>query len=283
MDARENMIRRNYDPEKLLKDLLANIQIEPDLQLSATLRGYITGIFWNHLNTDQRKNWAEKIEQTLLALSETAELNSEKKSFFKSYISIASSDSSLEMLYNVWKDMRPPENISFSERDYNSLSRSLVLKGHDRGSFILEEQLERIDNHDRKRQFSFIMPSVSNDAAIRDSFFIKLLEEDNREHEPWVNTSLGYLHHPSREDESVKYLRESLDILAEIQRTGDIFFPGQWLNNTFSGHHSKEAAIIVSDFLKENPGYSANLGNKILQSTDHLQRSYPELFTNIIE
>ena len=47
----------------------------------------------------------------------------------------------------------------------------------------------------------------------------------NRRHEPWVLEGLQYLHHPLRAAQSENYVRPSLDMLAEIQRTGDLFFP----------------------------------------------------------
>ncbi|WP_353718630.1 hypothetical protein [Dyadobacter sp. 676] len=82
-----------------------------------------------------------------------------------------------------------------------------------------------------------------------------------------------YLHHPLRAQSAVKYLRPSLDLLQEIQLTGDIFFPTRWLHNTFAGHTSLEAAGIVRTFLKEHPDYPYFLKNKILQATDLLDRS----------
>ncbi len=72
---------------------------------------------------------------------------------------------------------------------------------------------------------------------------------------------------------SVRYLKESLEMLQEIQRTGDIFFPSAWLNATFGSYQSKEAAEIVRSFLKSHPAYNAKLKMKILQAADPLFRA----------
>ncbi len=85
--------------------------------------------------------------------------------------------------------------------------------------------------------------------------------------------ALGYLHHPLRAQSSISYLRPSLELLQEVQLTGDIFFPQRWLHTTFEGHTSPEALKIVDDFLKEHPDYPFYLKNKILQTTDLLNRS----------
>lgn len=93
-----------------------------------------------------------------------------------------------------------------------------------------------------------------------------------RANEPWVLQGLGYLHHPLRAESSVSYLRPSLDLLQEIQQTGDIFFPKRWLEASFGGHQSPEAAAIIRQFLRDNPDYSYRLKNKILQAADPLFR-----------
>ena len=53
---------------------------------------------------------------------------------------------------------------------------------------------------------------------------------------------LCYLHHPLRAAASEKYIPPSLDMLREIQRTGDIFFPKRWIDATLGGHSSPPSA-----------------------------------------
>ena len=72
---------------------------------------------------------------------------------------------------------------------------------------------------------------------------------------------------------SEKYIRPSLELLEEIQRTGDIFFPARFVSETLSGHQTKSAANIVKQFLDENQNYSPQLKLKILQAADGLFRS----------
>ncbi len=85
--------------------------------------------------------------------------------------------------------------------------------------------------------------------------------------------ALNYLHHPLRASSAIDYLRPSLELLQEIQLTGDIFFPQRWLQTTFDNYSSKEALKIVDEFLKDNPDYPPYLRNKILQSTDMAKRA----------
>ena len=114
------------------------------------------------------------------------------------------------------------------------------------------------------------MPAVSSNLATRDAFFESLSLKVNREKEANVGAALYYLHHPLRQAGSLKYLPKSLELLSEIQTTGDIFFPQNWLQATLGNYQSKEAADIVRKFLNDNPNYNPKLKAKILQTADNL-------------
>ena len=86
-------------------------------------------------------------------------------------------------------------------------------------------------------------------------------------------SGLNYLHHPLRAKQSEKYIQQSLEILQEIQMTGDIFFPGRWLSSTLKYYQSDKAVKIVRDFLDERPDYNKQLKMKILQEADDLFRA----------
>ena len=71
--------------------------------------------------------------------------------------------------------------------------------------------------------------------------------------------SLQYLNHPLREAHARRFVRPALDLLREIQQTGDIFFPTRWMESTLAGHRSPEVAATVREFLAENPQYPERL------------------------
>ena len=80
---------------------------------------------------------------------------------------------------------------------------------------------------------------------------------------------LTYLHHPLRARASSGYVATSLDMLLEIQKTGDIFFPKRWLDATLGGYNSSEVAAAVQQFLATLPAnYPERLKNITLQSAD---------------
>ena len=139
---------------------------------------------------------------------------------------------------------------------------------------ILDEQQRRTQNPDRRARFEFVRPALSPDQSTRDAFFESLKDVKNRRREPWVLEGLAYLHHPLRASASEKYIRPSLELLREIQRTGDIFFPKRWTDATLSGHHSASAAHMVQRFLQTLPAdYPDRLRRVVLSSSDDLFRA----------
>ena len=159
-----------------------------------------------------------------------------------------------------------------NERDYMTLSYELSLHRPGKYDSIRNTQRERITNPDRRRQFDFIVQAVTPDTLQMDTFFQSLLKAENRRIEPWAASALAYLNHPLRQAYSVKYIRPGLEVLQEVQRTGDIFFPKNWASALLRNHKSKEAYREVQAFFEAHPEYPSLLKNKILQAAWPLYR-----------
>ena len=120
----------------------------------------------------------------------------------------------------------------------------------------------------------FVRPALSADEKTRDAFFESLKDVKNRRREPWVLEAVAYLHHPLRAAAAEKYIRPSLELVLDIQRTGDIFFPKRWADATLSGHSTRNAAQIVRRFADVLPqDYPPRLRLVILSSADDLFRA----------
>jgi len=138
---------------------------------------------------------------------------------------------------------------------------------------ILDAQLARTQNPDRKARFAFVMPALSADPVVREQAFARFQSVENRRREPWVLESVAYLNHPLRQVDAARFVRPALALLAEIRRTGDIFFPTRWMESTLGGHRSPEVAATVRRFLAENPGYPERLRWTVLSAADELFRA----------
>ena len=162
--------------------------------------------------------------------------------------------------------------INYFENDYTNLAYELSIRNPEKQKDIIAVQRSRIKNPDRVRQFDFVSRATTPDTLEQEMLFRSLLKAENRRVEPWAIKTLGYLCHPLREMQAVKYIREALDSLHYIQRTSDIFFPQNWTHALLRERYSNEALDVVEGFFADNDNYLELLKNKILQAAWNLQR-----------
>jgi len=274
MNCWESMVRGDGpSPLQLEQATLQTLTKESNPLLVDFLLGRLQSAWWQLLNDNDRAVMQHDLEEILWTLVLTTKEGGRKTPYFNAYRNLAVSTEGLNTLEALWEGSKTVKDLVLSEEDKITLAYELALKIPARQELILRKQLELITNPDRQKRMQFVMPALSDDWTVRDGFFESLKKAENREHESWVLEALSYLHHPLRAKQSIQYLRPTLDLLQEVQLTGDIFFPQRWLASSFNGYSSKEASAIVKTFLKENPGYPYYLRNKILQSTDMLERA----------
>jgi len=263
---------KSIQPQALLRlfgEALAIEQQELNLKL---LSNYISTLYWQFSTAQQRQNLSAALEDQVWKAMEKQKNGNNKKQLFKVYQDIYLTINARDQLYQIWKQQQGPKGIILSEDDYTSLALSLAVRDNpDKG--ILPVQNARISNPDRKKRFEFIMPALAGDVGTRDEFFKSLAKPANRAKESNVIAALYYLHHPLRQSESISYLPKSLEMLEEIQATGDIFFPQSWLQTTLGSYQSEKAADIVHKFLASHRHYNPKLRAKILQAGDNIFRA----------
>jgi aminopeptidase N len=269
----ENVLSGRYmSPAELLALLTKGLAIEKEETNLKLLSGYITSLYWTFSRPKDRAAIAPQMEEALWKAMEAQLPSNNKKVLFKAYQNVYVSDTAARRIYAIWQQQQPPAGIKLAEEDYISLALNIALK-NDTASTVIAQQRDRLKDADKKMRLDFLIPALSAHVAVRDSFFARLNDPQNRAKESWVVTALGYLHHPLRQSTSNKYLPQSLELVEEIQRTGDIFFPQSWLSAVFGAYQTKEAWQVVEQFLQRHPDYNPRLKAKILQATDNLYRA----------
>lgn len=262
----ENVINKSISSENYIKSMLSYIPKEKNKLLYTMALGYMS-----QAQTLFPVN-SEIVEKALIGEITNQQDKSLRLQAFRKYVSLSGSKNANTYIYNVWKNQKAPRGCSLSENDYVNMAYELSVRMPDEYENIMKTQTARFSNADRLQEFEFISPAVSPLESVRDSAFNSLLKAENRRVEPWASSALRYLNHPLRQNEAVKYIRPALDILPEVQKTGDIFFPTAWLRALLSGHHSAAAKSEVDAFLKENPDMNYLLISKLKQQADHLYR-----------
>ncbi|MFN8254231.1 MAG: M1 family aminopeptidase [Bacteroidales bacterium] len=264
------LINYKLDSKKFVRILSCTLATEKEKQNIQLMLDYLQKSWWYYLSQEERIKMSTSIENCLFEFIKNEKNNEIKAAAFQTLVSIFISEYAQNRLYNIWKTQQGIDGLKLSENDYSTIAIELSLRNFPGSDAILKEQLLRIKDEDLKKKMIFVMPSVSIDENVRDGFFESLKKPENRQQELWVRTGLYYLNHPLRAQYSIKYLKASLEMLEEIQKTGDIFFPKNWLAYTVGRYNNAEAAKIVTTFLREHPDYNTNLKAKILQLSDML-------------
>jgi aminopeptidase N len=270
----ESMLDGRVSPEVALDTVIAALAGETDELNLQQMLDDLRALFWRFTTPDERPGVAPRVERVLRTGLDRARTTSEKAAWFSAFRAVATTPDALIWLEQVWRRQVKIAGLPLSEVDEADLAAELALRDVPAAPAILDEQQERFANPDRRARFVFIRPALSSTAATRDRFFDSLRDVRTRTREAWVIDAARYLHHPLRAGVSRRYIRPALELLREIQQTGDIFFPKRWADATLSGYQSIQTAADVRSFIGSlPPDYPARLRWVLLSSADPLYRA----------
>ena len=268
------MLDAEVRPGELIDLALRALPRETNEQNAQRILGYLDQAYWRFTTNARRVALAPRVERVLRDGLARATTSSLKAAYFSTLRDVALTKPTVTWLTAVWREDKRIPGLTLAEPDYVVLAKELAVRAVPGWKAIIAEQIRRTKNPDRKARLEFVAPALSSDPAKRQAFFASLKDVSNRRHEAWVLDAVAYLHHPLRARESIKYIRPSLELLQEIQRTGDIFFPKRWVDATLGGHRSPAAAGIVRKFVDRIPlDYPDRLRRIILSAADGLFRA----------
>jgi aminopeptidase N len=269
----DNVLEGRVAPGGFIDAAMRALPEETDEQNTQRVLAYMSRAFWRFIPQEERVARAPAIEAALRAGITRASSTSLKSAWFSAFRDDVLTADGVSWLERVWRRDEQIPGLPFVETDEIVMAMELAVREVPGWQQILQAQLDRTQNPDRKARFAFVMPALSADPQVRGAAFERFRLLENRRREPWVAESLVYLNHPLREADSERFIRPGLDLLAEIQRTGDIFFPGAWAGSMLWGHRSPRAAAMVHDFLAKELQYPQRLRWTVLSSADDLLRA----------
>jgi aminopeptidase N len=272
----DNVLEDRIAAPAFLDAALRALPHETDEQNAQRLLAYVTRVFWRHVTPGERMTRGPVVEKILRTGIDRAATQSQKAAWFNAFRDTALSREALVWLERVWRREEKVPGLTLAEPDEITLALELAVREVPGWEEILRVQHDRTQNPDRKMRFEFVMPALSADASTRERAFDRFRDVENRRREPWVLESLVYLNHPLREAHARRFVRPALELLREIQRTGDIFFPSRWMDSTLWGHQSPDVVATLRQFLASDAAegkYPARLRWTILSAADELFRS----------
>ncbi|MCG6955603.1 MAG: M1 family aminopeptidase [Gemmatimonadetes bacterium] len=269
----DQVLDQRLGPSVFLEEALKALPGEDNEQNIGRILASLSTTYWRLLSAQDRTVVAENVEDTVWSGVTSDRPTTARSAFFSTYRGIVLTGEGEARLRRLWSGAEKIPGLPISESDQTAMATQLALREVDGWKEILDRQESRITNPDRKARFEFVRPSLDADPAVRKAFFESLRDPVNRAREPWVLAGLRNLHHPLRAGSSLEFIEPALEMIEEIQRTGDIFFPGRWLDATLDGHNEAAAAETVRTFLDTHPDLPPRLRGKVLQSADMLWRS----------
>jgi aminopeptidase N len=269
----DDMLEGGVRPRQLFDLALAALPKEEEELNVERILAYTRSNFWRFLPDGERTALAARLEETLRSGMAQARTSSLKSAYFTAFRRTVTTSEGLAWLERVWRRQESIPGLTFAETDYIDMAQELALREVPNAAAIVAEQHKTISDPDRKARFGFVMPALSSDAAARDAFFASLAHVENRARERWVSDALSFINHPLRRTHAERYILPSLELLRDIQRTGDIFFPLNWTGAVLDGHNSPAAAETVRRFLDAQQDYPPRLRQVIEQHADQLFRA----------
>ena len=268
----EDFLHSSDNSAAYLQQLMDDLQHEGNIQIASYLLNIIHEVFWLFLTDRERDQLAFALENTLWEKAESLP-PTDGIIFLDAYANIAFTNDSHNRLISLLGIDQHLVNLNLSEDRRFGMIAQLMIRDVSEARLLMEELKSGIQNPDRLRRIKFLLPALDPHSETREAFFKELGNPVNRRPEPWALDGLRYLHHPLRRSQSIAWVQPGLNMLEEIQTTGDIFFPLRWLEAILGGHNSKEAAEMVIDFLENNPEMHPNLQQKTWQAADMLLRA----------
>ncbi len=270
----ESMLEGTVAPSSVLQELMTALPRETDELNVQQMLDDLRTAYWRFTTAGDRRALAPGLETLLRSGLDRATTTSAKAAWFAALRSVALTPETMAWLKQVWSHDVSIAGLPLAEADEADLTVDLALREVPGTPALLDAQLLRFKNPDRKARFLFIMPALSADPAVRDAFFDSLKDVKNRTHEAWVLDAARYLHHPLRAAASRKYIPAALNLVREIQRTGDIFFPKRWADASLSGYASAQDSADVRAFIANLPAdYPPRLRWVLLSAADPLFRA----------
>lgn len=272
INSYENLLNGSIAPSAAFELFKEGIKTETNALILRQITSQMGSLYWTYFDDLQREAHQKELEDLVYSQLQQDLPANIKKTLYVLFSSIAYSKTGKERLYAIWDKKIEIKNLKLNEDDYTAMAMNLALYNHENRETILTKAETAITNPDKKERFEFLLPALAADTTTRNAFFEGLRNSKNREKESWVISALHYINHPLRQEDGLKNLETSLELLEEIQLTGDIFFPKNWLNTTIGKYSSAEAYQIREAFLAAHPNLNPVLKSKLLQATDDLDR-----------
>jgi aminopeptidase N len=258
-------------PDRFAELALAELPRETDEQIVPVLLGRLERSIRAYIAPSKTAAVIADAERVLWnGANATSKPYGVRKAFLDAFIGLAASSDGAAKLESVLSSSSIAGDPIGDPTRWSVVDRLIVL-GAPNAERSLATQTARDTTPDGRRR-AFVAGAAHNSAAVKADYFNRYFA-DKSLNEDWASGSLGGFNALEQQDLTLPYLRPALDSLPFIQANRRIFFLGGWLGAFIGGHTSDAALQTVRKFLADHPKLPKDLREKVLQSSDELERT----------
>lgn len=258
-------------PSDYIDLALGELGRETDPVTYEILLGRVTHALDYYLGEGQQSEAYPRVEKFLLdavAAESTSKLI--RLCAFRAIVGAARTDHALGWLKKILAEEIDLKAIEVASLDRWKIVGRLARLGADGSPALFEAEMER-GGTDALR-YAFEQKAGFNDPDVKQAYFDAYFSESERP-EQWLESSLGAFNSPTQSEITLPFLLPALERLEWIKSHRKIFFMPRWIAAFVSGHTSRKALKVVTDYLEETDDLPGDIRLKILQSVDSLERT----------
>jgi aminopeptidase N len=275
------------DPKDFVELAIKNLGTEKDEMIVSAILSRVNTAFAYYLDDKTRNELSPKLEEVLINKMQTAETQSQKITFYRAFLNVASSDKARNILKGLLNKSVASVSADASTRKItHSLTQTLpTLRTKDK--FDIVTKLLILNDKDAENLLAELIKTETSDDAKRYAYAARAgigTTENKAKYFPdfvankeisesWIESAFVPFNSTKHSDLTIQYLEKALSELPNLKRNRKIFFVNGWLSAFIGGQKSEQALAIVNKFLADNPNLDKDLRLKILENVDVIERA----------
>lgn len=258
-------------PKDYVELVLKNLNVEKDEVTIQVLLNRLGVAFSHYLSEEKAKELAPRVEKLLKEKMMAADTLGQRITFYRAFVSIASSEGAREDLKKLLRGGLKIEGMTLRSRDKADIITKLIVL-NDKEAQLLLNDFSKTETSDDAKRYAYAAAAAFSTTANKKKYFEDFTKNPNIA-ESWIESAFVAFNITRQSDLTLPYLESALKELPALKRTRKIFFVNGWLAAFIGGQKSDEALKIVQKFLDEEKMLDKDLRMKVLEAVDGLERT----------
>lgn len=229
----------------------------------------------NYYVTDaQKAAIAPRFEAVLLDRLQNAPTAGQRVTFFRAFVSNASSAKGREVLKDMIAQTKDnggrPLLVLRAKDKFDIVTRLIILNDPEAPKLLAD--LEKSETSDDAKRYAYAAKAAFGTKENKERFWNDFVSNKDIS-ESWIESAANPFNNLRHADLTQPYLERALKELPNLKRTRKIFFINNWLAAFIGGQRDEKALAIVNKFLADNPNLDNDLRLKILENVDLIERA----------